>query len=168
MKQGKSKIDSTSAISGSQKRKRKSNSQHTKSNSDPNKNDSILEQLSRGNVDLLAASTNKIPRLPSPSPSTSSNHSSASSPASSILSPNSLSAKSPPALILPNTPISLSSANVVDLAKSMQQYGPMFGVSNAYFLTQPPPLNMIFDGNNGSSSHSGSLRSSKSSDIYSP
>lgn len=163
MKQGKSKIDSTSAISGSQKRKRKSNSQHTKSNSDHNKNDSILEQLSRGNVDLLAASTNKIPRLPSPSPSTSSNHSSASSPASSILSPNSLSAKSPPALILPNTPISLSSANVVDLAKSMQQYGPMFGVSNAYFLTQPPPLNMIADNN----STGGSLRSSKSSDVSS-
>merc|ERR1712110_576025 len=144
--------------------KRKSNSQHTKSNSDHNKNDSILEQLSRGNVDLLAASTNKIPRLPSPSPSTSSNHSSASSPSSSILSPNSLSAKSPPALILPNTPISLSSANVVDLAKSMQQYGPMFGVSNAYFLTQPPPLNMIADNN----STGGSLRSSKSSDISSP
>ena len=163
MKQGKSKIDSTSAISGSQKRKRKSNNQPTKSNSENNRNDSILEQLSRGNVDLLTASTNKIPRLPSPSPSTSSNHSSASSPASSILSPNSISAKSPPALILPNTPISLSSASVVDLAKSMQQYGPMFGVSNAYFLTQPPPLNMIADNN----STGGSLRSSKSSDISS-
>ena len=152
----------TSAISGSQKRKRKSN-QQTKTTSDINKNSSILEQLSHGNVELTA-SNSKVPRLPSPAPSTSSNHSSASSPVSSMLSPSSISAKSPPNLILPNTPISLSSSNVIDIAKTMQQYGPMFGVSNAYFLTQPPPLNMILDGN----STGGSLRSSKSSDISSP
>ena len=156
-----SNLLNTSAVSGSQKRKRKS-TQQTKTASDINKNSSILEQLSHGNVELTA-SNSKFPRLPSPAPSTSSNHSSASSPVSSILSPSSLSAKSPPNLILPNTPISLSSSNVIDIAKTMQQYGPMFGVSNAYFLTQPPPLNMILDGN----STGGSLRSSKSSDISS-
>ena len=156
-----SNLLNTSAVSGSQKRKRKS-TQQTKTASDINKNSSILEQLSHGNVELTA-SNSKFPRLPSPAPSTSSNHSSAPSPVSSILSPSSLSAKSPPNLILPNTPISLSSSNVIDIAKTMQQYGPMFGVSNAYFLTQPPPLNMILDGN----STGGSLRSSKSSDISS-
>ena len=156
----KSNNQSSSAISGSQKRKRKS-TQQSKTSSDINKNSSIFEQLSNGNVELTP-SNNKIPRLPSPAPSTSSNHSSASSPVSSILSPTSLNAKSPPNLILPNTP--LSSSNVIDLAKTMQQYGPMFGVSNAYFLTQPPPLNMILDSN----STGGSLRSSKSSDISSP
>ena len=156
----KSNVQNSSPISGSQKRKRKSN-QQSKPGSDINKNNSILEQLSNGNVELTA-SNSKVPRLPSPAPSTSSNHSTASSPVSSILSPTSLNAKSPPNLILPNTP--LSSSNVIDIAKTMQQYGPMFGVSNAYFLTQPPPLNMILDNN----STGGSLRSSKSSDISSP
>ena len=155
-------LSNPSFVSGSQKRKRKSN-QQPKINSDINKNSAVLDQLSQGHIELTT-SNNKIPRFPSPSPSTSSTHSSASSPVSSILSPNSLSAKSPPSLILPNTPISLSSSNVVDIAKTMQQYGPMFGVSNAYFLTQPPPLNMILDGN----STGGSLRSSKSSDTSLP
>ena len=151
-------VSKPSFVSGSQKRKRKSN-QQPKINSDINKNSAVLDQLNQGHMELTT-SNNKIPRFPSPSPSTSSTHSSASSPVSSILSPNSLSGKSPPSLVLPNTPISLSSSNVVDIAKSLQQYGPMFGVSNAYFLTQPPPLNMILDSN----STGGSLRSSKSSD----
>ena len=143
---------------GSQKRKRKSN-QQSKMNSDINKNNSLPDQPNQA-----ISSNNKIPRLPSPSPSTSSTHSSGSSPTSSILSPNSLVSKSPPNLILPNTPVTLSSSNVSDISKSVQQYGPMFGVSNAYFLTQPPPLNMLTDSN----STGGSLRSSKSSDISSP
>ena len=149
-------------VSGSQKRKRKSN-QQPKTNPDVNKNSAVLEHLNQGNIELTSSNI-KIPRFPSPSPSASSTHSSASSPVSSILSPNSLSAKSPPSLILPNTPISLSSSNVVDITKTMQQYGPMFGVSNAYFLTQPPPLNMILDGH----STGESLRSSKSSDTSLP
>ena len=93
----KSNVQNSSPISGSQKRKRKSN-QQSKPGSDINKNNSILEQLSNGNVELTA-SNSKVPRLPSPAPSTSSNHSTASSPVSSILSPTSLNAKSPPNLI---------------------------------------------------------------------